>query len=82
MKENWLRYYSINYNFFLNGIVILMVKISFKDGAVVELHENGTFDIVEISRTDVEFNYFASVSGKEKELFNAVNNRLDGVLTP
>lgn len=58
------------------------MKITFKDGVVVELHEDGTFDIVELSETDVEFNYFASVSGKEKELFNAVNNRLDGVLTP
>lgn len=58
-----------------------MVLISFKDGAIVELHENGTIDIVELSRTDVEFNYFASVSGKEEQLFNAVNNRLGGVLT-
>jgi len=59
-----------------------MVLISFKDGAVVELHEDGTIDIVELSRTDVEFNYFASVDGKEEQLFNAINNRLDGVLTP
>lgn len=59
-----------------------MVLISFKDGAVVELHENGTIDIVELSRTDVEFNYFASVNGKEEQLFNAINERLDGVLTP
>ena len=58
-----------------------MVKISFKDGASIELHNDGTIDVIELSRTDVEFNYFASVSNKEVELFNAVNNRLGGVLT-
>ena len=36
---------------------------------------------LELSRTDVEFNYLASVSGKKEQLFNAINNRLDGVLT-
>lgn len=59
-----------------------MVLISFKDGVVVELHEDMTFDIVELSQTDVDFNYFASVSGKEVELFNSLNNRLGGVLSP
>ena len=58
-----------------------MVLISFKDGVVIELHEDMSFDVVELSRTDVEFNYFASVSGKEVELFNAVDNRLGGVLS-
>lgn len=58
-----------------------MVRIIFKDGVSIELHNNGTIDVVELSRSDVEFNYFASVSGKEDELFNAVNNRLGGVLT-
>lgn len=58
-----------------------MVKISFKDGVSIELHEDLTFDVVELSRTDVNFNYFASVSGKETELFNSVDNRLGGVLT-
>lgn len=58
-----------------------MVLINFKDGAVVELHEDLSFDVVELSSTDIEFNYFASVDGKEIELFNAVNNRLGGVLT-
>lgn len=57
-----------------------MVLITFKDGASVELHENGTIDVVELSKTDVEFNYFASVNGKEVQLFNAINNRLGGVL--
>ena len=59
-----------------------MVLISFKDGVNIELHEDLSIDVVELSRTDVEFNYFASVSGKETELFNSVNNRLGGVLSP
>lgn len=59
-----------------------MVKISFKDGVSIELHNDGTIDVIELSKSDIEFNYFASVSGKEKQLFNAINNRLDGVLTP
>lgn len=59
-----------------------MTTISFKDGVVIELHEDMSFDVVELSRTDVTFNYFASVSGKEIELFNSINNRLGGVLTP
>ena len=59
-----------------------MVKITFKDGASIELHEDLSFDVVELSRTDVNFNYFASVSNKETELFNSVNNRLGGILTP
>lgn len=58
-----------------------MCFITFKDGVVIELHEDCTFDVVELSRTDVSFNYFASVSGKEAELFNSVNDRLGGVLT-
>ena len=59
-----------------------MVLISFKDGASVKLHEDNSIEVVELSRTDVEFNYFASVSDKEAELFNSVNNRLGGVLSP
>ena len=59
-----------------------MCLISFKDGVVIELYEDCTFDVVELSRTDVSFNYFASVSDKETELFNSVNNRLGGVLSP
>lgn len=55
--------------------------ITFKDGVVIELHEDMSFDVVELSRTDVTFNYYASVSGKEIELFNLVNNRLGGVLS-
>ena len=53
-----------------------MVLITFKDGVVIELHEDMTFDVVELSQTDVQFNYFASVSGKSTELANAVDLRL------
>lgn len=59
-----------------------MTLITFKDGASVKLHEDGSIDVVELSKTDVEFNYFASVSNKEVELFNLINNRLGGVLSP
>lgn len=60
----------------------MSTKISFKDGVVIDLHDDLSFDVVELSRTDVEFNYFASVSNKQTELFNSVNNRLGGVLSP
>lgn len=70
---------SIN---FLNGRLITMVLITFKDGASIELHEDGTIDVVELSRTDVQFNYYASVSNKQIELFNLLNNRLGGILSP
>lgn len=59
-----------------------MITIEFKDGVVVELHDDLSFDIVELSKTDVTLNYYASVSGKEVELFNLINRRLGGVLSP
>lgn len=59
-----------------------MFKVTFKDGASIELHEDGTIDVVELSRYDTEFNYFAEVSDKEVELFNLINRRLGGVLSP
>lgn len=74
-------YYS-PFNFILNELVIIMTIVTFKDGASVKLHEDGNFDIVELSKSDVNFNYFASVTGKEVELFNLVNRRLGGVLSP
>lgn len=55
--------------------------VSFKDGASVKLHEDMTIEVIALSETDMNFNYFASVSGKEVELFNLVNNRLGGVLS-
>ena len=61
--------------------MIYMILISFKDGVVIELHEDMSFDVVELSRTDVTFNYYASVSNKEVELFNLIDNRLGGVLS-
>lgn len=62
--------------------MINMFKVTFKDGASIELHEDGTIDVVELSRYDTEFNYFAEVSDKEVELFNLINRRLGGVLSP
>lgn len=59
-----------------------MVLITFKDGVSVRLHEDGTFDVECLSTDDVMFNYYASVSGKEVELFNLINERLEGVLSP
>lgn len=59
-----------------------MTLVTFKDGASVKLHKDGSIDVVELSKTDVDFNYFASVTGKEVELFNLVNRRLGGVLSP
>lgn len=59
-----------------------MVLINFKDGVVIDLNDDMTFEVISLSETDLEFNFFASVSGKEAELFNSVNNRLDGALSP
>lgn len=59
-----------------------MVLITFKDGASVKLQEDNSIEVVELSKTDVDFNYFASVSDKEVELFNLVNRRLGGILSP
>lgn len=56
--------------------------VTFKDGVSIELHEDMSFDVVELSRTDVQFNYYASVSNKQIELFNLINNRLGGILSP
>ena len=59
-----------------------MVLITFKDGASVKLQEDNSVEVIKLSKTDVDFNYFASVSGKEVELFNLINRRLGGVLSP
>ena len=66
---------------FFNGYVIYMTRITFKDGVSIELHEDMSFDVVELSTDDVMFNYYASVGGKEVELFNLVNERLEGALS-
>ena len=57
-----------------------MCFITFEDGVVIELHDDCTFDVVELSRTDIEFN---TVYGMRDEgrIFNAINNRLGGVLS-
>ena len=56
--------------------------VTFKDGASVKLQEDNSIEVIKLSKTDVDFNYFASVTGKEVELFNLVNRRLGGVLSP
>lgn len=58
-----------------------MVLISFKDGVSIELHDDCTFDVVELSTTDIEFNTVCDVND-EVRIFNLVNNRLGGVLSP
>ena len=70
-----------------------MVLITFKDGVVVELHEDMTFDIVECGDVDTDFNFHYAmslstqasfindVSLHEEALFDNINKRLGGVLT-
>ncbi len=57
-----------------------MCLISFKDGVVIELHDDCTFDVVELSTTDVEFNTVYGI-GDEVRVFNFINDRLGGALT-
>lgn len=57
-----------------------MCLIEFNDGVVIELHDDCTFDVVELSRTDVEFNTVYGI-GDEVRVFNFINNRLGGALT-
>lgn len=61
--------------------VLNMCVITFADKAQIELFEDGTFDILAISTEDVEFNTVVLL-GDDTQVFNAVNNRLNGVLTP
>lgn len=60
--------------------MIIMCLISFKDGVVIELHDDCTFDVVELSATDVEFNTVYGI-GDEVRVFNFINDRLGGALT-
>ena len=60
--------------------MIIMYLIEFNDGVVIELHDDCTFDVVELSRTDVEFNTVYGI-GDEVRVFNFINNRLGGALT-
>lgn len=60
--------------------MIIMYLIKFEDGVVIELHDDRTFDVVGLSRTDVEFNTVCGM-GDEVRVFNFINNRLGGVLT-
>ena len=65
--------------FLFYGLVIIMCIITFKDEASVELHEDGTIDVISLSNSDVNFNV-ASIVGSDVEIFNMVNNRLGGCL--
>lgn len=60
--------------------MIIMCLIKFNDGVVIELHDDCTFDVVGLSRTDVEFNTVCGM-GDEVRVFNFINNRLGGALT-
>lgn len=60
--------------------MIIMYLIEFSDGVVIELHDDCTFDVVGLSRTDVEFNTVYGM-GDEVRVFNFINNRLGGALT-
>lgn len=61
-------------------MVINMCLIEFNDGVVIELHDDCTFDVVGLSRTDVEFNTVCGMGDKVR-VFNFINNRLGGALT-
>lgn len=56
-----------------------MCLIHFKDGVVIDLHEDCTVDVVRMSRTDIEFNNHV-FAHDEIKIFNAINNRLGGCL--
>lgn len=56
-----------------------MCLISFKDGVVIELHENLSIDVIRMSRTNAEFNNHV-FEHDEVKIFNEINNRLGGCL--
>lgn len=56
-----------------------MILISFNDGVTVELHEDLSIEVLSESLEDVEFNISIE---DETRVFNAINNRLGGILTP
>lgn len=60
--------------------MIVMYLVEFRDGVVIELHDDCIFDVVELSRTDAEFNTVCGMGDKVK-IFNSIDNRLGGVLT-
>ena len=69
-----------------------MVLITFKDGVSVKLHEDDSIEFITGSNVDVEYNYHMIMATSEAEfvdnekhidiLYNNINKRLDGVLTP
>lgn len=74
----------------INGKLIIMTIITFKDGVSVKLHEDGSLDFLEASNSDVDFNFHFAMAMSENfsdnerhidMLFKKINRRLGGVLT-
>ena len=69
-----------------------MVKITFKDGVTVKLHEDGSMDFLEASETDTNYNFHMAMAMSEGEfvdnqkhidmLYFIIDKRLGGVLSP
>lgn len=58
-----------------------MCVITFRDNVQIELFEDNTFEVLSMSENDVELNV-AIILDNQVQVFNAINNRLGGVLTP
>ena len=57
-----------------------MCIITFKDGVVVDLHEDCTVDIVEFGTTDDVELVLAILNSEYEKYFNIINERLGGIL--
>lgn len=69
-----------------------MTKITFKDGVSVKLHNDGSIDFLEGSDVDTDYNFHMAMAISEADfvnneehidmLYNIINKRLGGVLSP
>lgn len=69
-----------------------MTIVTFKDGVSVKLHENGDIDFIQGSDYDSDYNYhmimalsdapFVNQEEHIEALFNKLNRRLGGILSP
>ena len=69
-----------------------MVKITFKDGVSVKLHEDGSIDFLEGSNVDTNYNFHMAMAMCETDLVNneehidmlyyIIDKRLGGILSP
>ena len=69
-----------------------MTIVTFKDGVSVKLHENGDIDFLKGSDHDSDYNYhmimalsdapFVNQEEHIEALFNKLNRRLGGILSP